>query len=82
MLFHWEEFIVLKGQKFFESSGGGSHPGHRELSYVCGTGHPAGEESLGRLFNREQMFAHDRKDRAGHIGISQDLAELDLVHAG
>ena len=52
------------------------------MSYVGGTVHPAGEESLGRLFDREQMFAHDREYRAGHIGISQDLAELDLVHGG
>ena len=52
------------------------------MSYVCRTVHPAGQESLGCLFNREQMFAHDREYGAGDIGISQDLVELDLVHTG
>jgi hypothetical protein len=70
-----------EGQEFFGLSGSDTHPGHHDMSYVCGTVHPGGEESLGCLFNREQMFARDRKYRAGHIGISQDLAELDLVHA-
>jgi hypothetical protein len=71
----------IEGPEFFESSAGDTHPRHREMSYVRRTVDPAGEESLGCLFNREQMFAHDRNDRAGQIGISQDLAKLDLMHA-